>query len=98
MEGSCRLSGDTRDLAWSSNFIADADIRHDEIDRTRYPFGVILCGDDGRNPDGQIRFGIPNPVPGLWKFKVCGEDVTGIQSNAFNYFLKLNIFIATSFM
>lgn len=48
--------------------------------------------------DGQIRFGIPNPVPGLWKFKVCGEDVTGIQPNAFNYFLKLNIFIATSFM
>ena len=98
MEGRCRLSGDTRGLAWSSNFIADADIRHDEIDRTRYPFGVILCGDDGRDPDGQIRFGISNPVPGSWTFKVYGERVTGIQPCVFNYFLKLNIFIATSFM
>jgi len=64
MEGRCRLSGDTRGLAWSSNFIADADIRHDEIDRTRYPFGVYFVAMTVVTKMGRFVSGYPTLCPG----------------------------------
>jgi hypothetical protein len=49
-------------------------------------YGSYHDGDDGRDPDGQIRFEIHNPVFGSWTFKVYGESVTETQLYVLNFF------------
>ncbi|WP_292519178.1 hypothetical protein [Methanoculleus sp.] len=71
------------DLNW---FTPDYSLKLDVYRPDGSLYGSYHDDDDGCEPDGQIRFGISNPVPGFWNFKVYGERVTGIQLYALNYF------------
>ena len=83
----CSVSAGTSvlqvDLNW---FTPDYSLRLNIYRPDGSLYGSYHDDDDGREPDGQIRFEISNPVPGLWKFKVYGERVTGTQPYVFNYF------------
>lgn len=71
------------DLNW---FTPDYSLKLDIYRPDGSLYGSYHDGDDGRGPDGQIRFGIHNPASGPWNFKVYGEQVIGTQLYAFSYF------------